>query len=405
MKWYLTFRMAARALFRNKLRTVLTMLGLIIGVGAVIAVLAIGNGARESVAASIAALGTNTLIIMPGSQNNGGVRSGAFGRTTLTPADIDAVVNECHAVMAGTPMTQNNAQIVYQNQNWQTQVTGGGLDYPIIRNWTIETGRYFLEDEVRSAAKVCVVGQVIVENLFPNEDPIDKVIRVRTVPMRIIGTLAPKGASAFGQSQDDLVLVPYTSAMRRIFHQDYLRSALASANTADDVDKAKDQITGLLRQRHHIEAGDDDDFTIRTQAEFAQTAEASSRVMTMLLGGIASVSLLVGGIGIMNIMLVSVTERVREIGIRMALGARRVDILWQFLVESVVLSLSGGAIGVLFGYLVAHITAKFNGWPAIVSASSVMLAFGFSLAVGVFFGLYPAVRASRLDPIQALRNE
>lgn len=405
MKWYLTFRMAARALFRNKLRTVLTMLGLIIGVGAVIAVLAIGNGARESVAASIAALGTNTLIIMPGSQNNGGVRSGAFGRTTLTPPDIDAVVNECHAVMAGTPMTQNNAQIVYQNQNWQTQVTGGGLDYPIIRNWTIETGRYFLEDEVRSAAKVCVVGQVIVENLFPNEDPIDKVIRVRTVPMRIIGTLAPKGASAFGQSQDDLVLVPYTSAMRRIFHQDYLRSALASANTADDVDKAKDQITGLLRQRHHIEAGDDDDFTIRTQAEFAQTAEASSRVMTMLLGGIASVSLLVGGIGIMNIMLVSVTERVREIGIRMALGARRVDILWQFLVESVVLSLSGGAIGVLFGYLVAHITAKFNGWPAIVSASSVMLAFGFSLAVGVFFGLYPAVRASRLDPIQALRNE
>ncbi|CAN0437143.1 unnamed protein product, partial [Phaeothamnion confervicola] len=266
-----------------------------------IAVLAIGNGARESVAASIAALGTNTLIIMPGSQNNGGVRSGAFGRTTLTPADIDAVVTECRAVMAGTPMTQNNAQIVYQNQNWQTQVTGGGLDYPIIRNWTIESGRYFMDDEVRSAAKVCVIGQVIVENLFPNEDPIDKVIRVRTVPMRIIGTLAPKGASAFGQSQDDLVLVPYTSAMRRIFHQEYLRSALASANTADDVDRAKEQITGLLRQRHRIEAGDDDDFTIRTQAEFAQTAEASSRVMTMLLGGIASVSLLVCGIGIMNI--------------------------------------------------------------------------------------------------------
>ena len=405
MKWYVVFRMAVRALYRNRLRTILTMLGMIIGVAAVISMLAIGTGARASVAASIAALGTNTLIIMPGSLNTGGVRSGAFGRTTLLPADIQAVKAECGALQAATAVTQNNAQIVYQNQNWQTSVTGGDLDYPFVRNWTIATGRYFQEDDIRASSKVCVIGQVIVENLFPGQEPLDKVLRVRGVPLRVVGTLVAKGASAFGQNQDDLIIVPYTTAMRRIFHQDYLRSALAAASTTDDVERAKEQITALLRQRHRIEPGDEDDFNIRTQADIAQAADANYKVMTMLLGGIASVSLLVGGIGIMNIMLVSVTERVREIGIRMALGARRTDILWQFLVESVVLSVSGGAVGVLLGYVVANIAAKWSQWPPVVSGASVALAFGFSLAVGVFFGLYPAVRASRLDPIQALRNE
>jgi len=285
MKWFLVLRMAARALYRNKLRTILTMLGMIIGVAAVISMLAIGTGARQSVAASIAALGTNTLIIMPGSLNTGGVRSGAFGRTTLIPADIVAIRDECSpAVKAATAVTQNGAQVVYQNQNWQTSVTGGDLDYPDIRNWVIATGRYFTTDDIRASAKVCLVGQVIIENLFPGEDPLDKVIRVRSVPLRVVGTLEAKGASAFGQSQDDLILVPYTTAMRRIFHQDYLRSALASARTPEEVEKAREQITALLRQRHRIEAGDDDDFNIRTQAEIAQAADASTKVFTMLFG-------------------------------------------------------------------------------------------------------------------------
>jgi putative ABC transport system permease protein len=405
LKLYLTFRMAARALFRNKLRTLLTMLGIIIGVAAVISMLAIGTGARESVAASIASLGTNTLIIMPGSQSVGGARSGAFGKTTLVPADITAIAAECGAISAVTPLTQNQAQIVYQNQNWYTSVTGSNTDFPDVRNWTVSQGRFFLDDEIRSSAKVCVIGQVIADNLFPGEDVLDKVIRVRNVPMKVIGLLAVKGDTAFGQSQDDIIVVPYTTAMRRLFHLSNLRSALASATTADDVELAKAQITDLLRQRHKIEPDDDDDFTIRTQAEFAQAADAATAASTMLLAGIASVSLLVGGIGIMNIMLVSVTERVREIGIRMALGARRVDIMWQFLVESVVLSLAGGAIGVLTGYGVAHIAAHYAGWPAVVSMLSIVLALGFSICTGIFFGLYPAVRASRLDPIQALRNE
>ena len=404
MKWFLTLRMAARVLYRNPLRTGLTMLGVIICVVAAISMLAIGTGARESVAASIASLGTNTLIIMPGSTNSGGVRSGAFGKTSLTPADVQAILEECRSVQAATPMTQGQAQVVYQNQNWSTSVTGGGVDYTFVRNWPVVAGRFFIDDEVRAGAKVCVLGQVVAENLFPSEDPLDHIIRVKGIPLKVIGILEAKGASAFGSSQDDIILVPYTTAMRRIFHQEFLRTALASATTSDDVAKAKEQISNLLRQRHRLGRDDEDDFSIRTQAEFAQAADASTKVFTMLLGGIASVSLLVGGIGIMNIMLVSVTERVREIGIRMALGARRSDILMQFLVESVVLSLVGGAVGVAFGYAVAQIAAKWSQWPPVVSTSSVVLAFGFSLAVGVFFGLYPAIRASRLDPIEALRN-
>jgi putative ABC transport system permease protein len=405
LKFLVTLRMAARALVRNKLRSLLTMLGIIIGVGAVISMLAIGTGAREAVAASIASLGSNTLIIGAGSQSSGGARSGAGSRTTLTPGDIQAVARDCTAVKAITPVTQNNAQVVYQNQNWFTSVTGADVDYPEVRNWKVVEGRFFLDEEVRAAAKVCVVGQVIVDNLFPGEDPIDKMIRVRGIPMRVIGLLEVKGDSAFGQSQDDLIVIPYRTAMRRVFHQDFLRSGLASAVSAEDVERAKEEITDLLRERHRIAEGDDDDFSIRTQAEIAAARDASAQTFTMLLAGIASVSLLVGGIGIMNIMLVSVTERVREIGIRMALGARRVDILWQFLVEAVVLSLTGGGLGVLLGYVIAHLAARLTQWPPVVSGMSVLLAFCFSLAVGVFFGLYPALRASRLDPIQALRNE
>lgn len=405
MKLGVTLNMAVRALVRNKMRTLLTMLGIIIGVGAVISMLAIGTGARESVSKSIAALGTNTLIISPGSTNAGGVRTGQGGRTTLTPADVQAILAECSSVAAATPITQNRTQLVFQNQNWSTQVSGADVDYPIVRNWQISRGRFLTEDEVRVAAKVAVIGQVVADNLFPGQDPIDQVIRIRNVPCTVVGLLAVKGDSAFGTSQDDAAVVPYTTAMRRIFHSDNISMALVSAVSAEDVPRAKDQITDLLRQRHRILEGDENDFNIRTQAEFAQAADQSTRVFTLLLGGIASVSLLVGGIGIMNIMLVSVTERIREIGIRMALGARAQDILFQFLVEAVVLSLAGGAVGVAMGYGIAHLAARWSNWPPVVSPMSVILAFGFSLFIGVFFGLYPAYKASRLDPIQALRHE
>ncbi|MCE7870654.1 ABC transporter permease [bacterium CPR1] len=405
MTWYLTLRIAFRALLRNGLRTFLTMLGMIIGVAAVISMLAIGTGAQQSVSASIASLGTNTLIIMAGSSTTGGVRSGAGGRSTLTADDVQVILEECSAVGAATPMTQQGAQIVYQNQNWFTQVSGGGVDYPIVRNWPVVEGRFFTEDEVRVSAKLCVLGRVVADNLFAGEDPLDKVIRIRNVPMRVIGILGEKGDSAFGGSQDDVILVPYTTAMRRIFRQDSLRTALVSARTPEDVDRARQQMTALLRERHKLSEGEEDDFTIRSQAEFAQAADESTRVFTMLLGGIASVSLLVGGIGIMNIMLVSVTERIREIGIRMALGARGKDILLQFLVEAVVISLLGGALGVGLGYAVALLSAAWSQWPPVVTPSSIILAFGFSAIVGVFFGLYPAVKASQLDPIEALRHE
>lgn len=405
MRWNLVLKVATLALVRNKMRSFLTMLGIIIGVGSVISMLAIGTGARESVSASIASLGTNTLIISPGSINSGGVRTGSGGRTTLTPADALAMVLECDAVNVVTPMTQNGAQLVYQNQNWATQVTGANPDFLQVRNWPLARGRFLVNDDVKVAGKVCVVGQVVVDNLFSGEDPLDKTIRVRNVPLRVVGVLSAKGASTFGTSQDDIVVVPYTTAMRRLFHLDNLRNVLVSAKTPEDVDRANTQITNLLRQRHRIASGAEDDFNVRTQAEFAQAADQSTRVFTLLLGGIASVSLLVGGIGIMNIMLVSVTERIREIGIRMALGARPNDILWQFLVEAVVLSLAGGALGIGLGFGVAQIAAMFSSWPPVVSGISVALAFGFSLVVGVFFGLYPAFKASRMDPIQALRNE
>lgn len=405
MSLWMVLRISLRALLRNKLRTFLTMLGIIIGVSTVITMLAIGTGAQKSMEATIASLGTNTMMVFPGASNQGGVRSGAFGASTLTVEDAKEISRQVSAVRAVTPIAQANAQVVYQDQNWNTQIVGGDVTYPQIRNWPVVQGSFFGEDDVRAAAKVCVLGKVVVDNLFGDEDPLGKTVRIKGIPMRVAGVLGVKGDSAFGQSQDDIILVPYTTVMKRIQRQANLRYIMAEAASESDVDRAKSQITEILAQRHHIGPGEDPDFSIRTQAEFAETANQSTRIFTLLLGGIASVSLLVGGIGIMNIMLVSVTERIREIGIRMALGAKRRDILRQFLVESVVLSLVGGGIGVLLGYALAHIAARFSQWPPVVSPQSVLLAFGFSLVVGVFFGFYPAWKASRLDPIQALRQE
>ncbi|MBX3172425.1 MAG: ABC transporter permease [Candidatus Eremiobacteraeota bacterium] len=405
MNLWMVFRISLRALMRNKLRTFLTALGIIIGVSTVITMLAIGTGAQRSVEATIASLGTNTIMIFPGSGQTSGARTGAFGASTLTVDDAKEIPRQCSAVSNVSPITQVNAQIVFQDQNWSTQITGSDIAYPDIRNWNIVDGRFFTDDDVRAAAKVCVLGKVVVDNLFGGESPIGATVRVKGIPMRVVGQLAEKGDSAFGQSQDDIVVVPYTTCMKRLQRQSNVRYIMAEAASKDQVERAKKQIDDVLASRHKIQPGEDPDYSIRTQAEFAETANQSTQIFTLLLGGIASVSLLVGGIGIMNIMLVSVTERIREIGIRMALGAKRRDILRQFLVESIVLSLTGGAIGVALGYGFAHIAARFSQWPPVVSIQSVLLAFTFSLVVGVFFGFYPAFKASRLDPIQALRNE
>ncbi len=405
MNLWMVFRISLSALLRNKLRTFLTALGIIIGVSTVITMLAIGTGAQRSVEATIASLGTNTIMIFPGSGQTSGARTGTGGASTLTVDDAKEIPKQCSAVTKVSPITQVRAQIIFQDQNWSTQITGSDVDYPDIRNWNIVDGRFFTDDDVRAAAKVCVLGKVVSDNLFGGESPLGATVRIKGIPMRVVGQLAEKGDSAFGQSQDDIVMVPYTTCMKRLQRQSNVSYIMAEAASKDQVDRAKKQIDDVLLSRHKIQPGEDPDYSIRTQAEFAETANQSTQVFTLLLGGIASVSLLVGGIGIMNIMLVSVTERIREIGIRMALGAKRKDILRQFLVESIVLSLTGGAIGVGLGYGFAHIAAKFSQWPPVVSIQSVILAFTFSLVVGVFFGFYPALKASRLDPIQALRNE
>jgi putative ABC transport system permease protein len=405
MNLLMIMRISLRALVRNKLRTFLTMLGIIIGVATVISMLAIGNGATQSVQSTIQSLGTNVLMVFPGSSNQGGVRTGAFGNTRLTVDDAEAIGRECPSIATFSEVTQNFTQVIYSGQNWATTINGVGIDFTTVRNWPVKEGRPISPQDVRTAAKVCLLGQVVIDNLFNGADPIDKTIRVKNIPMRVIGVLNTKGDTATGVSQDDVVMVPYTTAMKRLFHLQNLRYIVASAQSEKAVDTAKDEISALLRQRHRIRNGEDDDFTIRTQAEYAETASGAARIMTLLLGGIASVSLLVGGIGIMNIMLVSVTERIREIGIRMALGARAKDIMAQFLVEAMVLSLLGGTIGIVLGYGGSTVAAHYSSWPLLVSTSSIVLSFGFSAFVGIFFGFYPAYKASQLDPIEALRHE
>lgn len=405
MTLWMVVRISLQALLRNKLRTSLTMLGIIIGVTTVITMLAIGTGASRSIQDAIANLGTNALMIFPGSSSSGGVHSGAFGASSLTVDDAKAIEAECPAVGEISPVASVNCQIVYQDQNWNTMVSGVGVGQQRIRNWKMVRGRFLLEDDVRSSAKVCVIGKIVADNLFRGEDPVDKFVRIKGLPVRVVGELFPKGDSAFGSSQDDVIMVPYTTCMSKLQRASSLRFILASARSEADVERAKEQISELLMERHKIPIDAEPDFTVRTQSEFSETASQGTKIFTMLIAGIASVSLLVGGIGIMNIMMVSVTERVREIGIRMALGAKRRDILRQFLVESMVLSLLGGGLGVVLGYALAQGAAQLSAWPAIVTTESVLLAFGFSLGVGVFFGFYPAFKASRLDPIQALRSE
>jgi putative ABC transport system permease protein len=400
-----TNRIAVDSLLRQKTRALLTMLGIIIGVGAVVAMVAVGQGAQASVEAQISSLGANVLMIFPGSTMQGGVRSGAGAGTTLTVDDIEAIREEAPDVAAITPTAHANRQVIVGNLNWYTEVEGGYPDFFTIRDRTLNSGEFFTDQDERSANKVCVLGQTVVENLFPGQDPVGQMIRIQKIPFKVVGTLTARGQTGMGQDQDDIIVAPFSTVQRKLLNANYIRMALASAVSKEKINQAEAEITAILRERHRIQPGEDDDFTIRSQADIAQAVGSTSRIMTILLGSIASVSLLVGGIGIMNIMLVSVTERTREIGVRMSIGARRRDILQQFLVESVMLSLTGGLIGVGIGVAASAVISKFAGWAVLVSPVSVAVAFIFSGAVGVFFGFYPARKASKLNPIEALRYE
>jgi len=405
MKLRATFVMALRALRRNKLRTVLTMLGIIIGVAAVIAMVAIGNGATSQVEGQIAALGQNVVLVFAGSVTSGGVKAGAFNAGTLKIPDADSIRREIPDAVAVSPEVRTNAQVSAENQNWFTNVQGESPDYWSIRNWAFAEGTSFTDQDVRGANKVCVIGKTVANNLFGDDDPLGQIIRVKGIPFTIVGVLETKGFSVMGQDQDDTVIMPYTSAMKRILGATNLRTINVEAATADKIQAVQDEVADLLRQKHKIIAGHDDDFTIHNQQEFTDAATSTSRILTVLVVSIASVSLLVGGIGIMNIMLVSVTERTREIGIRMAVGAHGRDILLQFLIEATSLSTMGGIIGIVLGIGASKLLSIFAQWPTLVSPLSVILSFMFSACVGIFFGFYPAKKAAALDPIEALRYE
>jgi putative ABC transport system permease protein len=403
-----TLKISLRALRVNKMRSALTMLGIIIGVGAVIAMLAVGTGASEKISEQISSIGSNLIIILPGSTTSGGLRMGMGSQPTLTRDDAEAIQKECSSVQEVAPILNGAAQIVYGNQNWSTGVTGTTQSMLIIRDWPIASGRTFTEQDIRNATKVAILGQTVVDNLFGNIDPVGQMIRIKKVPFVVIGVLDRKGQSPQGQDQDDTIYIPVTTAQKKIFGTSFpgmVRTIMVKAKSTEDLGPAERQINELLRQRHHIGPRQDNDFTVRNLTQIMQVAEQSTKVMTLLLGAIASVSLLVGGIGIMNIMLVSVTERTREIGIRMAVGAKTWDIRLQFIIEALTLALIGGIAGILLGVGGSKLLSLFAGWSTVVSTLSVVMAFGFSGLVGIFFGFYPAYKASLLNPIDALRYE
>jgi putative ABC transport system permease protein len=408
MNIFRILRVSFRALSRNKMRTFLTMLGIIIGVGAVIAMVSIGAGAKAAVEDRFSSMGTNLLFVSPGSRQFGGVHSGGGGWNTLKEEDAVAIATQCPSVQMTSPSVNTRAQIVYGNKNWNTQIQGVGDKYPIIRKWDMDVGTFFDENQVKAGAKVCVLGSEVKTNLFENEDPLGKIIRIKKVPFTVLGILISKGQSGGFFNRDDMICVPYTAVMMRLQKTDYIQSIDVSAVSADATASAQQEITTLLRERHRIAPGASDDFTVRNMADIAESAADATNILTILLGSIASISLLVGGIGIMNIMLVSVTERIREIGIRMSIGAREKDILLQFLAEAIALSLIGGILGIALGVGISKVLkfiSIFSQIKTVVSPGSVLLAFLFSASVGVFFGFYPARKASKLDPIEALRYE
>jgi putative ABC transport system permease protein len=406
VKTLTTLKVAARALGKNKMRSGLTALGIIIGVGAVIAMVGIGNGARSQVEAQVASLGQNVIQVSAGSSSSRGVRQGADTAVTLSVQDAEAIAEEVADAIAVSPEVKLKAQIVAGNRNWSASIYGESADYFDIRQWPVEAGTTFTEQDVRVAAKVAVLGSTAAEELFGDQDPIGEVIRIKNTPFSVIGWLKAKGTSVGGSDYDDNVFVPCSTAMKRLLGDSTsVRRISVQAASADVLSEVQTQIVSLLRQRHRISAGADDDFKVQSQLEIGEVAEQTTRTMTVLLAAIASVSLVVGGIGIMNIMLVSVSERTREIGVRLAVGARARDILRQFLVEALTLSSLGGVIGIGIGVGTSKLISAAQGWPALVSLDSVLIAFFFSAAVGISFGYYPARKASQLDPIDSLRYE
>ena len=399
---------ALRALMVNKMRSALTMLGIIIGVGAVIAMIAVGSGAKKRIAEQIASMGSNLLMVMSGSSTSGGLRFGSGTVPTLTVDDAKAIQAEIPGVRYVAPNVSGVAQVVFGNQNWSTIINGTTPEVLEIRDWPLSSGRSFAQQDVDGTTKVCLLGQTVVDNLFGGIDPTGQIIRIKNVPFTVLGVLAKKGQSTWGQDQDDIIFVPLTTAQKRLFGMQFpgmVRIIAVQAREPEIMKDVESDINDLLRQRHHIQPGQDNDFTVRNLTEVMSSAEQSANVMSLLLGAIASISLIVGGIGIMNIMLVSVTERTREIGIRIAVGAKGSDILLQFLIESLVLSLIGGTLGIGIGIAGTLILSAFTQWPTLFSINAILLAFLFSGSVGVFFGFYPARKASLLNPIEALRYE
>ena len=406
MKLINLIRIALRAIRRNKLRSFLTMLGIIIGVGAVIAMIAIGQGSKQSIQSQIAAMGSNMITIRPSGSFQGGARMDVSNVQNLTEVDMVALQKGAENISNVSPLSSARGQAINGAENWTTTLQGVAPEYLSIRSWPLQDGSNFTAQDVRAASKVCLIGQTVAGYLFPNgDDPLGKSIRFRNIPFKIIGVLGKKGENAFGQDQDDVLLTPYTTVQKRIAATIYYQAIFASATNENATTAAVDEIEQVLRSSHHLQRGIDDDFTVRTQAELISTFTSTSKILTVLLAVIAGISLIVGGIGIMNIMYVSVTERTKEIGLRMSIGARGIDILMQFLIEAIVISITGGLIGVALGIAATELVTRFLHWPTLITQSSVLLSFMVCFVTGVFFGYYPALKASRLDPIEALRYE
>jgi putative ABC transport system permease protein len=407
MNGLMVMKIALRALARNKGRSLLTALGIIIGIAAVIAVVAVGQGASTSMRAQINSMGNNLLMIFPGSQNAGGFRGGSGTQQTLTAEDGEVILRESQFVVGMTPLVRSGGQCIYRENDWATMIQGVNVQFPEVRSWDIASGDFFTEADIKSAARVCVLGKTVADQLFQGEDPLGKTIRIRNMPFRVLGVMAPKGSAAWGQDQDDTIIAPWVTIRRVLERSKFsnVHQLIFSLKSMDNLPVVKAEISAILRQRHRISGNEDDDFTIMDMTEVTQMITQVSSLMTILLTVIASISLLVGGIGIMNIMLVAVSERTREIGLRLALGARRHDIMMQFLVEAVVLSGVGGIIGIGLGVTAAGILGAANHWPVLISPAAVLLALTFSAGVGIFFGFYPAWRAARLNPIESLRRE
>jgi len=408
MSFFMILKVALRAIFRNKTRSLLTALGIIVGIAAVIAVVAIGQGAQAMMIKEISSIGNNIIMVFPGSRTQGGVHGGSGSSQTLTAEDGENIAQDlAHLVRAVTPVVRTGSQVIYQENNWSTQIQGVSVDYPEVRNWTAEDGVFFTEADQRAGARVCVLGATVVDNLFTSASPVGQTIRIRNMPFRVLGVMARKGSNTMGHDQDDVILVPFTTVKRVLQNSIFnnVNMLMISLHSLDDITAAKAEIGALLRQRHKLSPQAPDDFSSIDMTEITNTIGSMTKLMTLLLTVVASISLLVGGIGIMNIMLVSVTERTREIGLRMAIGATPSDILLQFIAEAMALSIVGGLLGVLLGTGGARLVGRLQQWPILITESSVAVAFLFSAAVGMFFGFYPALRASRLNPIDCLRYE